>query len=196
MPNTPFTSNTPRRLVFSEQYQRIHGISPEDALAGYIPDFKESVIRPPTDRSVEGALSVKSNPIEHVLKDWKKDADNFFVGDRLEIASNLDVLTRHMRDDSRVNDVPLYHGGLTPPHELAIENNRPANAVPYSEDHHVARSFAKTEGYGGGKSGKIFKAAPGQVRGLNLVQFGIDNMTVGRSRRPEREWLIDPESFK
>lgn len=197
MPNTPFISHTPRRLVFSETFQRMRGISPEDALAGYTLDYNENTVRPPTDRSVSEVASEKPNTIENVLQRWKNLADDFFVG-RPEtwVARDLDVLTSHLRNDSRTNDVPLYHGGLLPPHVAAVENNRLANPIPYSEDPNVAFTFAKTEGYGGGKAGKVFKAVPGQVRGLNLVQFGIDNMTVGRSRRPEREWLIDPESFK
>ena len=191
----PFITHTPRRLLFSEQFQRNQGISPEDLLSGFTPDYKNKIIHPPTDQSVEHASSARPDPIKDILSSWKRSSDDFFVGDRLQIASNLDELTKRMRDDSQVNTVPLYHGGLIPPHEAAIEDNRPANAIPYSEDHHVARSFAKTEGYGGGPSGKIFKAKPGQVRGLNLVQFGVDFMTVGQSRRPEREWLIDPDSI-
>lgn len=187
-----------RRLLFSEDFERLHGISPEAVLEGYTFDHKTKAVNPPTDRSLEEVKSFQPPALEGregVLSRWRTD-DGFFLSvGPVHAAHRLDVLTRGMNELAKPNETTLYHGGLVAPEETALVNGRPSVPVPYSTDVHVARSFAKNPGYGGGPRGRIFKAKPGQVSGLNLDQFGTINVTVGSGRRPENEFLVDPRSF-
>jgi hypothetical protein len=94
-----------------------------------------------------------------------------------------------VRSGSRENDVTLYRGARrSPAEDIGASKD---NALSFTPDRHVARSFAAPQGT---SRGEIFKAAPGLVRGVPLEELGGMPRTVGKNRRPEAEWLIDPQS--
>lgn len=132
----------------------------------------------------------KSTPMPSILNKWMMDHRTFFhnhateSGHEVEIARNIRDLTNEMRSAGKVNPSTLYRGAHVEP---AVQATR-GDALSYTDDPYVARSFAS----GGGK---VYKTPAGSVRGLHLPDYVERQRTVGSGRRPEREWLVDPDSI-
>lgn len=133
----------------------------------------------------EQEMSKPNNPAEAIRK-FREDPLYVSVGDSLEVARDIKSINDEMRTNSRPNPMPLYRGASRVP-RLDAENNMP---ISFSESRHVAGHFAKYN------RGEIFKVGHNEVRGLRMEDYGITPKTVGPSRISEREWLIDPSSFR
>lgn len=188
----------PRDYLFSEQFRNRKGMTIDQALQGYqgfgdaliTPDEYEEHMKairpndPPYKETIEKGLS-QSRPIPQILHDWAMEHNDFFVGDPFRVARDIRDLTNEMNTSRRVNENTLYRGSKYDPAHDAADNS----ALSFTEDPYVARSFAARN------KGKIWKAPAGSVQGLHLPDYVERQRTVGSGRRPEREWLIDPDSI-
>lgn len=139
---------------------------------------------PPYKETIEKGLS-QSRPVSQILHDWAMEHNDFFVGKPFRVARDIRDLTNEMNTSSRVNENTLYRGAKYDPAHDAADNS----ALSFTEDPYVARSFAARN------NGKIWKTPAGSVRGLHLPDYVERQRTVGSGRRPEREWLVDPNSI-
>lgn len=184
--------------LFSEQFRIRRGMTVDQALAGYqvsgkhliSPDeYAEHIqrLRPndqPYKEQIEESLSEKT-PVSDILHSWAMHPDDFLVGDSHRVARNIRDLTNEMNTSSKVNDATLYRGAKRAP----IVDVAGSTPLSFTTDPYVARSFAARN------EGKIWKQESGSVRGLHIPDYVDRQRTVGSGRRPEREWLIDPDSI-
>lgn len=184
--------------LFSEQFRNRRGMTVDQALAGYQLSGKDLIspdeyaehmrhIRPndqPYKERIEQSLS-ESTPIPEILHSWAMHPGDFFTGDPHRIARDIRDLTNEMNTSSKVNDTTLYRGAKRAP-DVDAGGSTP---ISFTNDPYVARSFAAMN------KGKIWKKEAGTVRGLHLPDYVERQRTVGSGRRPEREWLIDPDSI-
>lgn len=192
---------SPKTVLFGEQFKRLHGLSVDQALAGY-ERFSDQVLTPEQAADVRSHFKwaerhtpvseITPEPIDKQLNRWALDHRAFLVGNSAQVAKNLVHLDEHMQGSSRLNEVPLYRGATKSPAELA--RIAPDYPQSFTTDRFVAQSFAKPS-YTGIR-GRIWKQQPGTVRGLLLSDYGFRSRTVGRNRRPESEFLVDPRSMK
>lgn len=127
----------------------------------------------------------ESTPVPKILHDWSMSHGGFLVGDLYDVARNLRDLTTEMNTAGKVNETTLYRGAKRSP-ALDAEGSIP---LSYTEDPYVGRTFAKYN------EGPVWKAPAGSVRGLRLPDYVERQRTVGSGRRPEREWLVDPDTI-
>lgn len=185
--------------LFGEQFRNWRGLTVDQALEGYVPDGSGGVFTPdewedhlkrthphnaPYKERIEKSLS-ETTPISDILHNWAMNHKSFLTGQPHRVARNLRDLTNEMNTSSKVNDTTLYRGAARPP-SVDAEGNRP---LSYTNDPYVARSFSAMN------EGKIWKQEAGTISGLHLPDYVERQRTVGRGRRPEREWLIDPNSI-
>lgn len=150
---------------------------------------KDVPFRPPAaERASE--IAGQHRPIEHIVNDWAMNHRTLMVGtNTVGIARDLLDLGREIKSNSRTPEVKLYRGATVSPQEQV--KSAPDLPLSFTEDPHVARSFAKS-----GSKGTIFHALPGSVRGIYVPDYVKRQRTVGQGRREEREWLVDPASIQ
>lgn len=202
--------------LFAEQFHGIHDMTVDQALAGYArlggevlnaKDYEDAVeehmrrvanspnksIRLGNERdkphethseAVSRILS-EPRPIPDILYEWTRNNDTFLTGNPTRVARDIRDLTNEMNTAGRVNETKLYRGAEKPPTVEALHNK----PLSFTEDPYVARWFALRN------EGKTWKHEAGTVRGLKVVDYTGYHRTIGRNQRPEREWLIDPNSI-
>lgn len=186
--------------LFGEQFRNLRGLTVDQALTGhgvrastrevrspeeeeeYDNHFRQSDEAPWRERIAE--TMSEHTPMPKILRKWTEDSSLFLVGNIYEVARDLRDLTHEMGTAGRVNENTLYRGARNAPIEDVVGHN----ALSFTEDQYVARSFAA-------RGGKIWKQPAGTVRGLYIPDYVERQRTVGSGRRPEREWLIDPDSI-
>jgi len=193
--------------LFGEHFKAFHGMSVDEALSGKVAKINRNLVTPDeydhamtwfSDR--DGRVSkpfaekhadyIKPTDVGETVREFQREHSEHLVGTNPHhIAAKLRDLTTAVRDAGRENEVTLYRGAKRNP-SLDVGESRD-KALSFTSDLHVARSFAAPRG---GSRGEIFKAAPGLVRGVPLSDLGGMPRTVGATRRPEKEWLIDPAS--
>lgn len=193
--------------LFSDLLEAYHGVSIDKALAGWakpsggttaLPpeEFDEweadlakfrGLPAPPPRVEVVGDILQTPRPIKDIVHDWTMNHTLMAVGtqDVAEKARDLRDLSNEIRSGSTV-PIPLHRGADISPIEQVTRS--PLRPLSFTEDPYVARSFAS----GGGRT---FKVEPGTVRGIRVPDYVERQRTVGSGRRPEREWLIDPNSI-
>lgn len=186
-----------RPLLFSKQFERLHGMTLGQAVSGYIrhddriispqeaPEYFGRFFRP------EWTAPTEPDPIDKQLHRWAMNHNEFLVGDTQQVATNLVHLNEHIQRFGKRNEQPIYRGDSRSPQELA--SIAPDQPQAFTTDRFVARSFAKPS-YAG-KEGRVWKQDPGTVSGLLLSDYGANKRTVGRNRRKESEFLVDPSSI-
>lgn len=197
------------KYLLGEQFQRMHGITVDQALEGYalvnkqVMDPEEyqqvrSTFRPddkPWEEEVAETVAEASDPAELVRR-WARDHTGFLVGTSpLHKARDLRDLTGEMRVAGRIPQTPLYRGAaMTPSKQVSVSPDEP---LSFTEDRHVAISFARTPlaGHRSRAGGRVHKVDPTGKRGLFVPDYVERERTVGRNQRPEREWLIDPTTI-
>lgn len=195
-----------KKMLFADQFERMHGMTVDQALQGYsrpisggelydpeqMEDFVEQmpVLRKsgPWHEQVQRVTSTR-RPIGDVVKTWMMDHTGMLVGGSTAVARDVVHFNEEMRNNARTPETRIYRGARMSPEEQA--RTRPDIPMSFTEDRHVATSFAKA----GNARGSIFKAEPGRARGLFVPDYVDRQRTVGQNRRPEREWLIDPQSL-
>lgn len=193
--------------LFSDLLEVYHGVGINKALEGWArpigsrevmpPDQfdeweKEHAKRkglpiPPPRIEVVGEILENPRPINDIVHDWMMNHTMMGVGreDVAEKARDLRDLSNEIRGGGTA-PIRLHRGAPDDPVSQAQRN--PLRPLSFTEDPYVARSFAR----GGGRT---FKVEPGTVRGIHVPSYVTEQRTVGPSRRPEREWLIDPDSI-
>lgn len=189
-----------RTVLFGKQFERLHGMSIDQALAGY-ERLNNQVITPEQAAEVRSHFKwadkhvpvseISPEPVDRQLSRWAMDHHSFLVGNSAQVAKNLVHLDEHMQSAAQLNERPVYRGANRSPAELA--KIAPDYPQSFTTDRFVAQSFAKPS-YAGSQ-GRIWRQSPGTVRGVLLSDYGIRPRTVGRSRRPESEFLVDPRSI-
>lgn len=192
-----------RKILLSDQFERVHGLTPSDYLLGksVVRFGKEAhVFNTLDDRDAfDKELARTSHPysehysrvlespsdIPSALSTHRGDALDVLVGDPMRVAKRLQDLTNELDVRSVANTRPLYRGSKVSPQQLAHLNV----PIPFSERKAAASVFAKNS------QGEVYTAPKGSVRGLRLADYGVRPMTVGPRRVPEDEWLIDPLSI-
>lgn len=196
--------------LFGDHFKALHGMTVDEALSGKValhsfngvkkrmsPEEHDSMMKD-AGRYGEGLLpfaeshanAIQPTDVGATVRGWQRDTSNPLIGPNVyHIAARLRDLTQAVRSGGRTNDVPLYRGATRSPSEDVGASRD--NAISFSSDRHATRSFTADMGRG---RGAIFRAAPGLVRGVPLEELGGRPMTVGKNRRPEAEWLIDPQS--
>lgn len=179
-------------------------MSVEDALSGKVAKINDALMSPEEyDSAWSGsrigagmrpfaeshADYIKPTDVSETVRKFQMERGEHLIGNPYRVAANLRDLTQTVRSASRENDVTLYRGARRTP-SLDVGESKDT-ALSFTPDLHVARSFAAPRG---SSRGSIFKAAPGLVRGVPLSEIGGVRRTVGESRRPEAEWLVDPSS--
>lgn len=190
--------------LFGERFSRLHRMTVDQALQGYAryndqvldPEEYEHTVRrvflpnkQPWSESVQ-QITESPAPPEDIIKRWARNHKELLVGHPTRIASDLGVLTREMQGRGRSPEVPIYRGADMPP-EAQVDAS-PDEPLSFTEDRHVATSFAR----GGGGRGQIYRREPTDIRGLFVPDYVERERTVGQSYRPEREWLVDPSSLR
>lgn len=195
------------QYLFGERFKLLHGLSVDEALTGHsVHPFSREVMGPDDSEEFWGELRPNDQPwkeqVEEIvagtsdpaamIKSWARDHTELLVGTQHPAvkARNLRDLTKELRLEGRTPDRPLYRGASIPPEEQI--KSRPDEALSFTEDRHVATSFAR----GGGARGHVYRREPAGLRGLFVPDFVERERTVGRNQRPEREWLIDPTTIK
>jgi len=130
------------------------------------------------------------HPIESAVHDWMMDSNAFLVGVNPQKVANKAIALSDAIRGGQTPTTRIYRGAAVTPQEAA--NRRPTHPLSFTEDHHVARSFASVASRGGGK---IHKVDPTTERGLYIPDIVGRQRTVGQNMRPEREWLIDPNTI-
>lgn len=204
------------KYLFATQFEMLHGLSVDDALSGeklkmtvgndthFLTPEEYENFWPKTSKLHKPGFATewRQRHAENMARprdtgeiirkiQGNYGTTEFLVGDVHSRAADLRDLTTLMRTQSRPNEKPLYRGAYLPPKEDIREGkDRP---LSYSEDRRVAEVFATPT-----PSGRraVFEAAPNQVRGLPLKEFGGIKRTVGKNNLDEREWLVDPQSIK
>ena len=193
--------------LFSDILENYHGVTIDQALSGWAvppgsrspapPEEYDEVVTdlakfqgrpvPPPRVEVVGDILANPRPINDIVHDWMMNHTLMGVGtqDVAEKARDLRDLSNEIRG-GRVADIPLYRGSDEAPATQVAK--APLRPLSFSEDHHVGRIFAS----GGGR---VFKVPEGSVRGIRVPDYVERQRTVGPSRRPEREWLIDPDTI-
>ncbi|CAB4185826.1 hypothetical protein UFOVP1130_137 [uncultured Caudovirales phage] len=196
--------------LFGDHFRLDRGLTVDEALSGKVavhsfngvrkrmsPEEHDSMMKD-AGRYGEGLLpfaeshanAIQPTDVGETVRGWQRNTSNPLIGpNAYHIAARLRDLTQAVRSGGRENDVTLYRGARRSP-LLDIGDSKDI-ALSFSSDRHAARHFTASVGTG---RGEIFRAAPGLVRGVPLEELGGRPMTVGRNRRPEAEWLIDPQS--
>lgn len=199
--------------LFADSFHQFRGMTVEQAAQGYGYPFGRgggNELQPPEEvdeinkhyakkfnrpfiparEAAEETMS-QHRPVEDLVGSWARNHKEIMVGTNdAAIARDVMDLGSEIRTNSRMNEVKLYRGADISPAEQAAK--APDRPLSFTEDHHVARSFAKS----GGSRGSIFHAHAGSVRGIYVPDYVPRQRTVGQSQRPEREWLIDPGSVQ
>jgi hypothetical protein len=185
-------------IILSHQFSRLHGMSLGQALTGHVRNSEGQVLSPDEAAEYYGKWhrpvnmeELKVEPFDRQLRRWASDHRSFLVGQPNAVAKNIIAFDANMRIHGRPNDLPLYRGDKRSPLELA--DLAPDYPQSFTTDRFVARSFAKPS-YSG-PTGRVWKQEPGSVRGVSLLEHGVRTRTVGKSRRPEEEFLVDPRSI-
>jgi hypothetical protein len=202
LPNTPAKTSMSAKYLLGGQFQRLHGLSVDQALSGHwlMPRTRE-VMPPEAHDEMHDTLSRGRTPWQervaqdveqrheprNMLRDWAYNHTQFLVGSPMHVATKLRDFTGLMREEGTPNTAPIYRGSAVPPHEILAKT--PDSPLSFSTDRYVAQSFR-------GRGGVITKLPPNSARGLLLSNYGAAFRTVGRGRRPESEFLADPESLK
>ena len=195
---------TLNQYLFGEHYKALHDMTVDEALSGKVAKINNTLMsaedfddfwtgtrigkgmRPFAESHAD---MMQPTDVGTTVRSWQRGPSNILVGDSHHVAAVLRDLTQAVRTTSRANDAPLYRGATRAPSEDVGASRD--TALSFTSDRHAARSFTASQGRG---RGAIFKAAPGLVRGVPLEELGGRPMTVGKNRRPEAEWLIDPQS--
>lgn len=190
--------------LFGDNFKRLHGMSVDQALSGKVAKINDTLMsaeeyddnwagtkigkgmRPFAESHAE---LIQPTDVSRTVRNFQREYGEHLIGNPHRVAAGLRDLTSAVRSTGRENDVTLYRGARRPP-SLDIGESKDT-ALSFTPDLHVARSFSAPRG---NSRGEVFKAAPGLVRGVPLEELGGMPRTVGKSRRPEAEWLIDPLS--
>jgi len=205
--------------LFDSMFQRMHGITLNQAQEGWAgpsdvvsqeigrpasPEEQDEVwnewkrtnqlgrMKPPEGPVRELAGSFFKEPVDvgHVAKDWMMDHTTMLVGSPQHVARNAIALSNAIRGGQTPTS-RIYRGAVVSPQDQA--QREPDLPISFTEDHHVARSFARPSNRGPG--GQTFKVDPTTERGLYIPDLVGRQRTVGQGHRPEREWLIDPNTI-
>lgn len=141
-------------------------------------------------REAVGSFFREPVDVGQVAKDWMMDHTTLLVGGSRSVARNAIALGSAIREGQTPTS-RIYRGSAVSPQDQA--QREPDLPISFTEDHHVARSFARPSNRGSG--GRIHKVDPTTERGLFIPDLVGRERTVGQSRRPEREWLIDPNTI-
>jgi hypothetical protein len=141
-------------------------------------------------REMAGSFFKEPVDVGQVANDWMMDHTTLLVGGTRSVARNAIALSNAIRGGQTPTS-RIYRGAATSPQEQV--EREPDLPISFTEDQHVARSFARPSNRGSG--GRIFKVDPTTERGLYIPDLVGRQRTVGQSRRPEREWLIDPNTI-
>lgn len=193
--------------LFSDILETYHGVSIDQALKGWAAPTGSRVAMPPEEFDewekdlakfkgkpappprieVVGNILDNPRPVNDLVHDWMMNHRLMAVGtqDVAEKARDLRDLSNEIRGGGTA-PMRLHRGAETSPVQQA--QSFPLRPLSFTEDPYVARSFAS----GGGKT---FKVEPNTVRGIRVADYVDRQRTVGSGRRPEREWLIDPNSI-
>lgn len=206
--------------LFDSAFQRLHGISLQQAQegwAGHNDIVSRSIGRPASPeeqdewwdelkrtnspfarhapegpvREVTREMLSTPHPVEDAAHDWMMDHTTFLVGASPQRVAHRAIALSNAVRGGQAPTNRLYRGAVASPQEMVAKN--PDLPVSFTEDQHVARSFARPSNRGPG--GRIFKVDPTTERGLFIPDLVGRERTVGQSRRPEREWLIDPNTI-
>jgi hypothetical protein len=196
--------------LFGDHFKALHGMSVDEALSGKVAKINSTLMSAEEfDDTWKGtrigkgmrpfaeshADMMQPTDVGATVRSWQRGPSNILVGDSHRVAAVIRDLTHAVRTTSRANDAPLYRGAhRSPSADVGVAKD---NALSFTSDRHAAVSFTVYQKHGlriSGHRGAIFKAAPGLVRGVPLDELGGRPMTVGKNRRPEAEWLVDPQS--
>ena len=157
-----------------------HIIQPDEVDA-----FEKDYIRVTQQPWVERhAQALTKDRTAEAVKAWQ--FEGLLNGDTLAIACRLRDLTSLMNNEREIATVRLHRGArLSPEQQAALVPQEP---LAMSTDKIVAKQFA-------GKSGKVYTYEKNTLIGIDLAKFGGVQRTVGKTSRPEKEWLIDTSSF-
>lgn len=193
--------------LFSDILETYHGVTIDQALKGWARPTGSRVVMPPEEfdeyekdaakfrgkpippprLEVVGSILENPRPVNDLVHGWMMNHTLMGVGreDVAEKARDLRDLSNTIRGGGTA-PIWLHRGADASPIEQA--SSSPLRPLSFTEDPHVARSFARN-------GGKTFKVEPGTVRGIRVADYVEQQRTVGSGRRPEREWLIDPNSI-
>ena len=190
--------------LFGDHFKAVHGMTVDEALSGKVAKINSTLMsaedfddfwtgtrigkgmRPFAESHAD---KMQPTDVGATVRKFQREHGEHLIGDSHRVAASLRDLTQAVRSGSRENDVTLYRGARrSPAEDVGASRDK---ALSFTPDRHVARSFAAPQGT---SRGEIFKAAPGLVRGVPLEELGGMPRTVGKNRRPEAEWLIDPQS--
>jgi hypothetical protein len=207
--------------LFDSMFQRMHGMTLQQASEGYegfggvianhlkkdlvSPEEQDEVwnewkrtnqlgvIKPPEGPVREVAASFFKEPVDvgAVAQKWMINHETFLVGGRQAVARDAIALSNALRDEGQTPTSRIYRGAVVSPQDQA--QREPDLPISFTEDRHVATSFARPSNRGSG--GRIFKVDPTTERGLFIPDLVDRERTVGQGHRPEREWLIDPDTI-
>lgn len=198
-------SDNINRILFADQFRRLHGMTVEQAKQGYS-NFSNTLLTPeeteetwnflgrhkkegPWKEHVASVLE-RHTPIENLVSNWASDHTSFLVGQSASVARDITDFSHEMNTQAKSIPTRVYRGAKLSPQEQITRS--PDAPLSFTEDQHVARSFAKS----GGMRGNIFKVDPGQAKGLYVPDYVGRQRTVGQGRRPEREWIVDPDTLR
>jgi len=187
--------------LFAPAFLNLHGVSVADTLRGvmvwnvagvkYIiqPDevdtFEKDYIRVTQQPWVERhAQALTKDRTAEAVKAWQ--FEGLLNGDTLAIACRLRDLTSLMNNEREIATVRLHRGARISPEQQATLV--PEQPLAMSTDKIVAKQFA-------GKNGKVYTYKESTLIGIDLAKFGGVRRTVGKTSRPEKEWLIDTSNF-
>lgn len=187
--------------LFAFAFQNLHGVSVADTLRGVrvwnicgtkhiiqpenVDTFENDFIRVPQLPWVERhAQALTIDRTSEAVKAWQ--FEGLLNGDTLAIACRLRDLTSLMSNEREITTARLHRGALISPEQQATLV--PEQPLAMSTDKIVAKQFA-------GKNGKVYTYEKGTLIGIDLAKFGGVQRTVGKTSRPEKEWLIDALSF-
>lgn len=141
-------------------------------------------------REMAGSFFREPVDVGRVAKNWMMDHTTLLVGGHSHVARDAIALSNAIRGGQTPTG-PIYRGAVASPQEQV--NREPDLPVSFTEDRHVATSFARPSNRGSG--GRIHKVDPTTERGLFIPDLVGRERTVGQGHRPEREWLIDPDTI-
>jgi len=193
---------------FNRQFESMHSMSVDQALGGWW-KLNRKIMPPHEAKKIMDEHSdifgtydehlehvnkmVGEDTTEEALHTWQKNHVNFLVGSPYRSAAHLRDLTKLIKSHGEPNPVTLYRGSSYSPQDF--KKRAPDQFTSATTDKSVAEMHARAERWNN-KNAKVHAIKPGTVRAVNLSQFGGLPMTVGRTRRKEQEWLIDPESVQ
>lgn len=204
-------ANSLNKHLFADTFERFRGMTLEQAAQGYgyplghggglhspeeideierdMAKFRGKTYSGPSAAERASETMSQHRPIEDLVTGWASNHREIMVGmNTTAIARDLLDLGGEIRGSARPPETKLYRGAEIPPAQQVAST--PDMPLSFTEDPHVARSFAKTGG-----RGSIFHAQAGSVRGIYVPDYVKRQRTVGSGRREEREWLIDPASI-